>query len=343
MPPTGHTRRQKGRLWFNALAIEISRRELADTSLTPSRRNWSGRGSNANRSGISSRLPSRVENEERLTLRSALQERQQELERRRQMADEKVSVLSCSRSASGLALTPVCPRAVQLKRQQANREAARAAQAAQRERQQAALEETRAARDAKLERKQALLDKARAALVARQRQAQPKPLRDPPPPRPRDPPPPRPKLPLAAVSAQTVVALPFLLRDPDGLYALLGLSPRDFRTVPSDDIIRDARINQLQLWHPDREGGEIERAQRINEAFERLATGAPPHPRRPPRSGAGPTDDSCASAFRRASNGLSDQRGDADLTRPPMTYASGASDRRLPVEPEPIRSARSCH
>jgi hypothetical protein len=276
-------------------------------------------------------LPRSSEGRDELTARSALQKRQQELLRQREMAKEaaayKVSVCSCIRLAPGLTLTPACPHAVQLKYEQANREKARAARAA------------------RLERKRAVFEKVRAALLAKQRKPEPRLSRDSPPPQPRlsrDSPPPRPRLPPASDARPAVVALSFRLRDPDDLYALLDLSPLDFRTVPSNDVVRDARIDQLRVWHPDREGGDHERAQRINEAFERLATGALPHACRPPRSGAGPTDDSCASALQRTfGRPIRPGRCDADPTRPLMTDAPGTSDRCLLVVPELIRSTRS--
>jgi hypothetical protein len=77
-------------------------------------------------------LPRSSEGRDELTARSALQKRQQELLRQREMAKEaaayKVSVCSCIRLAPGLTLTPACPHAVQLKYEQANREKARAAE-----------------------------------------------------------------------------------------------------------------------------------------------------------------------------------------------------------------------
>lgn len=68
--------------------------------------------------------------------------------------------------------------------------------------------------------------------------------------------------------------MPFVLHDPEHLYAALGLDARQAASVPSDNAVRDARNEQLQLWHPDRDGGDVERTQRINEAFSRLYTGA---------------------------------------------------------------------
>jgi hypothetical protein len=180
------------------------------------------------------------------------------------VAEAQVSVCFSIRFALGLALTSGCSRVVQMKRVQAARERERAAQADQ------------------LKRKQIVLEKARAALLAKQHKAehktehktehtaQPKPS----PKASRGRPPPRSELPAATRSAPAVVTLPFRLCDPHGHYALLGLSPVTFKAIPSDEVIRDARIEQLQIWHPDREGGQHERAQRINKAYELLATGA---------------------------------------------------------------------
>jgi hypothetical protein len=62
--------------------------------------------------------------------------------------------------------------------------------------------------------------------------------------------------------------------DPDGYYTLLGFSVRTFKALPSDGDVRDARNEQLRIWHPDTSTGDTERTQRINEAYDRLATGA---------------------------------------------------------------------
>lgn len=95
------------------------------------------------------------------------------------------------------------------------------------------------------------------------------------------PPPPRaeersepPPLSSPAQTASPHAPAPFVLHDPDGLYAALGLKPRGATKVPSDDAIRNARNEQVLRWHPDRPGGDHERMQRVNGAFSRLESGA---------------------------------------------------------------------
>jgi hypothetical protein len=121
------------------------------------------------------------------------------------------------------------------------------------------------AKEAHLEKVQAAIRSKQAALLSK---AAPGPT-------PTRPTPTRPtRTRVAAPSPSPPPSRSTVFADPDGYYTLLGFSVRTFKALPSDDDVRNARNKQLRIWHPDVSSGDTERTQRINEAYDRLATGA---------------------------------------------------------------------